>query len=116
MASKRQLKKRISYVCGELATEILIASHMLDNVDRKAVNKIIGEIATLQTTSRDRVSVSFDKVPRDFENGAAYNKAHRTYFKKAFESLRSDFGKKVLEIVKDMNSAIPAEERARLVK
>lgn len=116
MASKRQLKKRISYVCGELAAEILLAAHFSDKADRESINKIVGEIAALQIHARERVSVSFDKKPRDFAEGRdKYNKARRVYFKKAFASLRAEFGKKVLDIVKDMNAAIPAEDRKKFV-
>lgn len=115
MASKRQLKKRISYVCGELAAEIILASHILDKVDQAKVNSIVGEIAALQINARGRVSVAFDKLPRDFESLADYNKARYAYFKKAFASLRSEFGDKVLDIIKQMNEAIPAEERKKIV-
>lgn len=115
MASRRQLKKRISYVCGELAAEILLASHILDNVDRETVNKIITEIAALQVNSRALVTVAFDKVPRDFEDRHAYNKARYTYFKQAFASLHKEFSDKVLLLVKEMNAAIPAEERKKLL-
>ncbi len=116
MANKRQLKKRIAAVCGELADEFLIASIYLDGVDRETVNKILCEIALLQVNACDRVSVSFDKVKHDFaKDSNAYKKARREYYKKAYASLRKDFGEKVLEIVKAMNEAIPAEERKKLV-
>lgn len=77
MASRRQLKKKISYVCGELAAEILLASHVLDNIDRATVNRIVSEIAALQVNSRGMVTVAFDKVPRDFDDLHAYNRARR---------------------------------------
>ncbi len=115
MASRRQLKKKISYVCGELAAEILLASHMLENVDRATVNKIVSEIAALQVNSRALVTVAFDKVPRDFDDRQAYNKARYTYYKQAFASLHKEFSEKVLVLVKDMNAAVPAEERKKLL-
>ncbi len=115
MASRRQLKKKISCVCGELAAEILLAAHVLDNIDRATVNRIINEIASLQVNSRGMVTVAFDKVPRDFDDLQAYNKARRTYYRQAFASLRKEFGEKVLALVKEMNAAVPAEERKKLL-
>ena len=114
MASRRQLKKKISYVCGELAAEILLASHVLDNIDRATVNRIVSEIAALQVNSRGMVTVAFDKVPRDFDDLHAYNRARRAYYKQAFASLRKEFGEKVLALVKEMNAAVPADERNKL--
>lgn len=116
MASKRQLKKRISAVCGELASELLLASHIIDGIDRTAVNKLIGEIAALQINARDRVGVAFDKTPRDFADRAEYNKARNAYYTKAFESLRKEFGAKVVDLVKEMNQVIPADKRAQLAQ
>lgn len=110
MASKRATKKRISYVCGELASDILLASHFT-GVDRAEVNKIINEIATLQEESRAKVTFSFDKAVRDFESKAAYNKARSAYNKAAFAQLRKEFAEKANAIVKEMNAAIPADVR-----
>lgn len=115
MATKRQLKKKIAYVCGELAAEVLLAAHLMNGVDRKAVNKIVNDIASLQTLALSRVSVAFDKVPADYAGDAAlFNKERTAYYKKAYASLKSDFGDKVLAIVKDMNAAVPASEREKL--
>lgn len=114
MASKRQLKKRISYVCGDLASEILTASEIIDGIDPADVNRIICRIAALQVHARDMVSVDFDKVPRDFESGRLYNNARHAYYKKAFASLRDEFASKVIDIVKDMNALIPADQRDKL--
>ena len=114
MANKRQLKKRISYVCGELAGEIITAYHILNGLDTAAVNKVVCDIAALQTHARRNVNVAFDKAPRDFANRCDYNKARRAYYKAAYSSLRKEFGEKVLAIVKEMNAAIPESERQKI--
>lgn len=114
MANKRQLKKSISYVCGELAGEIITAYHILNGIDEAAVNKVVCDIAALQTHARRNVTVTFDKAPRDFANRRDYNKAHRAYYAAAFGSLRKEFGEKVLAIVKEMNAAIPESERQKI--
>lgn len=109
MANKRDLKKEIQYVCGDIAAECLIAKNFVKGVDKEKLNNIVGKVADLQISALDAVSFSFDKLPKDFENGAAYNKARYTYFRKAYTTLREKFYAKINELVKEMNSALPAE-------
>lgn len=111
MANKRQLKKHIRYVCGDLAAEIMIASHALKGFDRDEVSRIVGRIASLQVSSLRHCSFNFDKASRDFESPAAYRRERSAYNRKAFARLRSEFRENVLSIVKDMNAAMPAEVR-----
>lgn len=112
MANKRDLKKEIRYVCGDLAAECLIAKNFVKGVDCEAMKNIIGEIADLQISALDTVSFSYDKVRSDFESGREYAKARSAYFRKAYGSLREKFYDKVQAIVKKMNAALPAEVKA----
>ena len=117
MANKRQIKKRISQVCGELAAYILVSSHLSENVDRAKVEDIVRRIAELQEDSRAKVTFAFDKTRRDFDfDGAAYRKARRAYNAQAFARLREQFSTTAMEIVKAMNDAVPAEVRKSLGK
>ncbi len=107
MANKRNLKKQIRFICGDIAGECIMAKHLIPNVDKAKLDEIILKVAELQSTALARTNVSFDKTPGEFANGAAYRKAHRTYFAKAFKSLTDGFSAQVEEIVKEMNSALP---------
>lgn len=111
MANKRQLKKRISYVCGNLAGDLILASYASKDIDRKTVNKILTDIATLQEDTRAKASFNFDKTVKAFDTVQAYNKARRDYNAKAFEKLRKDFSEQAMAIVKQMNELIPADVR-----
>lgn len=117
MANKRQIKKRISHVCGDLAADIMIAYYYFDGVDRAKVESIVRDIAVLQEDSRAKVSFCFDKTLKDFGgDGSAYRKARHAYNKAAFARLREQFGEKALAIVKAMNETVPAEARKALSK
>ncbi len=109
MANKRDLKKQIRYICGDLAAECLIAGEYVDGIDRKSMRAIVCKIATLQQDALQRCSFSFDKVPSDFNNLKEYHVARKAYFKQAYNTLREKFNKHVLDIVKDMNAAVPKE-------
>ncbi len=111
MANKRQLKKNIAYVCGELAAEILIAYHLSKDVERSAVEAIINDIAELQAGTIAKVTFAFDKTKKDFENAGEYNKAHAKYYAAAYAKLREEFTAKAADIVAEMNKAVPAESR-----
>lgn len=116
MANKRELKKEIRYVCGDLAAECLLAKNFVKGVDKKAMTDIVIRIADLQLSALDHATFSFDKLPHDFENGRAYHKARREYYRKGYASLRTKFYDKVKEIVKDMNAAVPDEVKKNNIK
>lgn len=111
MANKRQLKKRISYVCGDLAGDLILGSHLIDSIDNTTTRKLLTEIAELQEDARAKVSFNFDQAPSAFDSKQAYNKARSKYNAAAFKKLRDDFGKRAMEIVKEMNALIPADVR-----
>ena len=96
MANKRDLKKQISYICGDIATECLIAAEYV-----KGINK----------DEMKNVSFAFDKVPGDFSSRNEYKKARAAYFKKAFAAHREKFNTRIQEIVKEMNAALPQEAK-----
>ena len=72
MANKRNLKKLIRRVCGEIAAEAIIAYQTIPSMSSETVGQILGDVAELQCETLSRISFSFDKSRADFENGAAY--------------------------------------------
>lgn len=116
MANKRDLKKEIKYVCGDIAAECLIAKNFIKGVDAKAMTDVVAKVADLQISALDHASFSFDKLPHDFATGSEYRKARRAYYKKAYNSLRTKFYDKVNELVKEMNAALPKEVKDNNVK
>lgn len=107
MANKRDLKKQVKYICGDLATECMLAAEYVKGVVPAEMHKIVAEIASLQTSALASATFGFDKTEVEFESKAAYNKARTAYNKKAFAALREKFNNKVQEIVKQMNAALP---------
>ncbi|MCM1517438.1 MAG: hypothetical protein NC117_02190 [Pseudoflavonifractor sp.] len=111
MANKRQLKKQIKCVCGDLAGECIVARDMIPGVDFKGMNEIIYKIAELQSLTLARVTFSFDKTPKDFDTLHEYHTACHKYYGAAYSKLRADFNNSVQEIVKDMNAQLPTEQK-----
>ncbi len=110
MANKRDLKKQIRYICGDLAAECSFAAEFIDGIDKAKINDTIVKIAALQTEALSKATFGFDKTPADFESKAAYRKALHAYNAAAFGKLRNEFNSRVEEIVKDMNSALPSHK------
>ena len=109
MANKRKLKKHIIYVCGDVATECLIAAEYVKGIDGDTMRGIVCKLALLQENVVKNVTFAFDKVPGDFTSRRDYNKARSAYFKKAYAALREKFNNRILDIVKEMNAALPQE-------
>lgn len=110
MANKRKLKKQIRYICGDIAGECLMAKVLIPGVDKKAMTDVIVKTAELQNTALRRANISFDKTPRDFDSIGAYRAARSQYFNQAFKKLSESFNNHVLDIVKEMNSAMPKKK------
>lgn len=112
MASIRSFKKGVYSICGDIATDTLIASELFpQSVNKEDVDRLINEIAALQEDTIALTSISFDKARREFANPADYRKAKHAYFKKAYAKLEKDFLDRVGEILKQLNEALPAEAR-----
>lgn len=109
--NKRLLKKEIRSICGALAGECVIAKITVPGINPETLNKIIYELAELQESALKRVSVAFPQSQSAFENAKAYHDARAKYFKAAFSSLKDEFNKHVEKIVKEMNEALPAEQK-----
>lgn len=106
MANKRQMKKAITNACVEMANECLFAQSTFENTNPNDWDKIIDDIAILQVKATNRVSVDFDKVPKDFENGKDYKKARRVYYKAVEKALSSYFKEESEKIVSSMNALV----------
>ncbi|MDE6268577.1 MAG: hypothetical protein K2M04_05800 [Muribaculaceae bacterium] len=111
MASKRNIKKNIRLVCGDIAGECIVTARLIPGADVPVLHKAIIAAADLQSDSLSKVSVAFDKTPRDFANRHDYNKARRDYYRKAYGALSADFNKVLEEIVKEMNTAVPRPKK-----
>lgn len=111
MANKRDLKKLIKYVCGELAGECIIARDLLPGMDFDKMNEVIFMIAELQATTLDRVNFGFDKAKKDFAIAKEYNDARKKYYAAAYATLRADFNAQVDSIVKAMNAQLSDEQK-----
>lgn len=109
MANKRNLKKQISYICGDIAAECLLAAECVKGIDTDKMRDIVCRLALLQENALKNTTFTFDKVPGDFSSRKEYNKAKKEYFKKAYTALREKFDQRIQEIVKDMNAALPQE-------
>lgn len=111
MANKRDLKKQIRYICGEVAFECIMTREFVEGVDPKVLNDLVIKIADLQQHSLKNATFSFDKAPRDFESKHDYHKAASAYFHNAYKVFYAEFNKQLQAIVTDLNEAIPAAQR-----
>lgn len=111
MANKRDLKKQIHYICGEMAINCIFTRDCFDDVNRDRLNDIIVEIANLQSQSLRHVSISFDKAAHDFESKREYKKQANAYYRKAYKALVDNFNNKLQDIVKEMNAELSPEQR-----
>lgn len=111
MANKRQLKKLIRHICADVAVECGIALEVVPNIDKDKISDALRHVAELQTGTLNKTSFNFDKARHDYANRAEYNREKQRYNHDAFRRLRVEFNESLLDIVKEMNSALPKEEK-----
>ena len=111
MANKRDLKKQIKYICGEIALECIMTREYVEGVDPKKLNDLVIRTADLQQKSLKNATFAFDKTPSDFDSLKEYHKTSNAYFAKAYKTFYAEFNKSVQEIVDQLNKAIPESQR-----
>lgn len=104
MQSKRDLKKQIRYICGDLVGECLIISEICPEEKRGEVNQLIIDLAILQETTIAHCNFSFDKVAKDFASAHDYKKARSAYYREAFRTLHKQFNIALSDAVHRMNA------------
>ena len=85
MANRRQLKKSVNYIVGELFAECLMNSLYIPGTDKAKADALMGDILTVQDDFISRVSHT--------EPGNV-----KQYYKK----FREDFNKKTDEIIEQI--------------
>lgn len=111
MANKRRLKKEIAYICGDAASQCILAGELFEKADRDALSQSIIKLAMLQGKTMRLVNISFDKAPRDFETIADYHRGRHEYFRTAYTKLREKFNTELRGILHEMNEAVPRDEK-----
>lgn len=103
MQSKRDLKKQIRYICGDLVGECLIIGEICPEDKLEALNQLIVELAVLQESTIAKTNFSFDKSPKDFPTVHEYNRAKSAYYREAFTTLHRQFNASLQDAVHRMN-------------
>ena len=82
MAKRRELKKNVNYIAGELFSECLINSKIIPGTDKKKADELIVEIMKRQDEFISRISHTEPGNVKGF-----------------YKKFRSDFNAKVNEII-----------------
>ena len=96
------------YVGGTLSGERRKAANVTGrDLVTLDLDSIIVDVALLQEEAVNRVTVAFDRAPKDFENRKAYNKARRAYYKEVEKAISNYMHEETENIVKRMNALMP---------
>lgn len=104
MQSKRDLKKQIRNICGDLVGECLLIGEVCPEEKLNDINQLIVDLAVLQEVTIAHVNFSFDKAPKDFANAHDYSRARHTYNREAYATLRKQFNASLADCVHRLNS------------
>lgn len=86
MASRRQLKKNVNYIAGELFAECLINSLFVPGTDKAKADEIMGKVLTMQDEFISRISHTEPGSVKSFY------KKFRTEFNAQIDNLISEIG------------------------
>lgn len=82
MASRRELKKNVNYIAGELFSECLINSMFVPGTDRAKADTLLADILSMQSEFVSRISHTEPGNVKGF-----------------YKKFRTDFNSKVAEII-----------------
>ena len=111
MANKRELKKYIHRVCGEMAAELLSASNCIEGFDQEKVGELVCRIARLQVNALAHCTFAFDKTAGDFTTAKDYHTALAAYNRMAYNKVKADMNAEIAAILKEMNAMLPQSVR-----
>ncbi len=103
MQSKRDLKKQIRYICGDLVGECLLIVEICPENRRQELDQLIIDLAVLQERTIARVNFSFDRSANEYDSKQAYEKARGQYYRAAFSKLHEQFNRDLADCVHRMN-------------
>lgn len=103
MKSKRDLKKQIRYICGDLVGECLLIGEICPDDKQDEVAQLVVDLAVLQEKTLSHCNFSFDKSVRDFASERDYKRAKSEYVRKAYATLHDQFNARLSELVHKMN-------------
>lgn len=103
MQSKRDFKKQVRYICGDIVGELMIVSEICPEEKLDEVSQLIVDVAVIQEDTLANTNFSYDKRQADFDSKAAYRKARSVYFRQAFTTLHKQFNERLSEVVHKMN-------------
>lgn len=108
MANKRQLKKAIYRTCGDVAGECIFASEAFGTeANLEEWDKIIVEVALLQSEAVNRVSEPFKQLPKDFASIKEYKKARNAHAKSVVNDIKDLMTQTLQEVAAKMNALMP---------
>ena len=82
MASRRQLKKNVNYIAGELFAECLVSSLLIPGTDKDKADQLMADILRMQDEFISRISHTEPGNVKGF-----------------YKKFRSDFNAKINEII-----------------
>lgn len=91
MANKRNLKKSIGYVAGDLFGEILVSKHLIPNVGSDEADQLLSRVLMMQDEFINRVN---------HPSGTKDKKLTKAYFKKLRIDLLTEIDAISTEIAK----------------
>lgn len=103
MQSKRDLKKQIRYICGDLVGECLLIGEICPEDKQEELGQLIVDLAILQESTIAKATFSFDKTRKEFDSTIAYNKARSHYYREAYTKLHEQFNIALRDCIHRMN-------------
>ena len=82
MANRRQLKKSVNYIAGELFAECLVNSYLIPGTDKEKADKLMADILRMQDEFVSRISHTEPGNVKGF-----------------YKKFRADFNAKINEII-----------------
>lgn len=109
MANKREFKKNVEALGGELCENMMVTWYNVEGADKKAISNAIGKVLGGVEAARSHSNVFFDKGAKAFSNRHEYSKAKKAFFRQLFNKIIADYNQVINDALKEYNGALPQE-------
>lgn len=109
MANKREFKKFVEAVGGNVVSEMMTSYYNDKDADKEKIEHAIGRVLGATGAAKSNANVYFDRGVKSYADSREYTKAKAAFFKALFKKISGDFNREVNDAVKEFNAALPED-------
>lgn len=109
MANKKEFKKYVTRLSSAICQDMMTAYYNIDGVNYDKIDDAVIKVLQATEIAIIHANVKFDKSASAFENDYIYNKEKRSYYRKLYKKINSEYSQSLKEAIHQFNESMPKD-------